>query len=84
MKSATYFKYVLTLTISEVTGCSCTTILRYMWKKCIYVVNIMGKLNYLATDKAFKNTQKTEWHEGIILKIQKLITNRENEIQPKP
>ena len=66
MKSATYFKYVLTLTISEVTGCSCTTILRYMWKKCIYVVNIMGKLNYLATDKAFKNTQKSEWHDKII------------------
>ena len=66
MKSATYFKCVLALTISEVTGCSCTTILRYMWKKCIYVVNIMGKLNYLATDKAFKNTQKSEWHEEII------------------
>ena len=66
MKSATYFKYVLTLTISEVTGCSCTTILRYMWKKCIDVVNIMGKLNYLATDKAFKNTQKSEWHKSVI------------------
>ena len=66
MKSATYFKYVLTLTISEVTGCSCTTILRYMWKKCIYVVNIMDKLNYLAIDKTFKNTQKSEWHEEII------------------
>ena len=68
MKSATYFKYVLTLTISEVTGCSCTTILRNMWKKCIYVVNIMGKLNYIATDKAFRNTQKSEWHVEIIRK----------------
>ena len=66
MKSATYFKYVLTLTISDVTGCNCTTILRYMWKKCIYVVNIMGKLSYLATDKAFKNTQKSVWHEKIV------------------
>jgi hypothetical protein len=66
MKSATYFKCVLTLTISEVTGCSYTTILRYVWKKCIYVVNIMDKLNYIATDKAFKNTQKSEWHITVI------------------
>ena len=40
----------------------------------------MGKLyiskysiiNYLATDKAFKNTQKSEWHEEIIW----LFTNK--------
>ena len=31
---------------------------------------IMGKLNYIATDKAFRNTQKSEWHEYIILKFQ--------------
>ena len=23
-------------------------------------------MNYLATDKAFKNTQKSEWHETVI------------------
>ena len=66
-----------TLTVDEVvalTGYSRTTILRYVRKKYIYAVNIMGKyyiskhsiINYLATDKAFRNTQKSEWHEGII------------------
>ena len=63
--------------VAEVTGYSHTTILRYIRNKYIYAVNIMGKLyiskqsiiNYLATDKAFKNTQKSEWHEDIILKF---------------
>ena len=66
-----------TLTVDEVTeliGYNRTTILRYMRKKYIYGVNMMGKyyiskssiLNYLTTDKAFRNTQKTEWHEKII------------------
>ena len=66
-----------TLTVDEVaelTGYNRTTILRYIRKKYIYAVNIIGKLytskqsiiNYLATDKAFKNTQKSEWHESII------------------
>ena len=49
-------------------------ILRYVQRKYIYAVNIMGKhyiskqsiINYLATDKAFKNTQKSEWHECVI------------------
>ena len=70
-----------TLTVDEVvalTGYSRTTILRYVRKKYIYAVNIMGKyyiskhsiINYLTTDKAFKNTQKSEWHESIILKFQ--------------
>ena len=70
-----------TLTVDEVvalTGYSRTTILRYVRKKYIYAVNIMGKyyiskqsiINYLATDKAFRNTQKSEWHESIILKFQ--------------
>ena len=70
-----------TLTVDEVvalTGYSRTTILRYVRKKYIYAVNIMGKyyiskhsiINYLATDKAFKNSQKSEWHENIILKFQ--------------
>lgn len=70
-----------TLTVDEVaelTGYSRTTILRHVRKKYIYAVMIKGKLylskhsiiNYLATDKAFKNTQKTEWHEGVILKSQ--------------
>jgi len=66
-----------TLTVDEVaelTGYNRTTILRYIRKKYIYAVNIMGKyyvskqsiINYLATDKSVKNTQKSEWHEGII------------------
>ena len=67
-----------TLTVDEVaelTGYNRTTILCYVRKKYIYAVNIMGKLyvskqsiiNYLATDKAFKNTQKSEWHEDLII-----------------
>ena len=51
-----------------------STVLRYVQKKCIYAVKIMGKyyiskqsiINYLATDKAFKNTQKTSWHIAVI------------------
>ena len=66
-----------TLTVNEVvklTGYSRKTILRYAQRKYIYAVNIMGKyyiskqsiINYLATDKAFKNTQKTPWHIAVI------------------
>ena len=66
-----------TLTVDEVvalTGYCRSTMLRYVRKKYIYAVNIMGKyyiskhsiINYLATDKAFRNTQKSEWHEKII------------------
>ena len=69
-----------TLTVDEVvelTGYSRKTILRYAQRKYIYAVNIMGKyyiskqsiINYLATDKAFGNTQKSEWHEGVILRF---------------
>ena len=68
-----------TLTVDEVaelTGYHRRTILRYVQRKYIYGVNIMGKyyiskqsvINYLATDKAFKNTQKSEWHTMVILK----------------
>ena len=66
-----------TLTVDEVAelaGYHRRTILRYVQRKYIYAVNIMGKyyisknsiINYLATDKAFKNTQKSEWHESMI------------------
>ena len=66
-----------TLTVDEVaelTGYHRRTVLRYVQRKYIYAVNIMGKLyiskqsiiNYLATDKAFRNTQKSEWHIAII------------------
>ena len=59
-----------TLTIAEVvelTGYSRKTILRYERRKCIYVVSIMyihyifkkSIINYLATNKAFKNTHKS-------------------------
>ena len=69
-----------TLTVDEVaelTGYHRRTILRYVQRKYIYSVNIMGKLyiskqsiiNYLATDKAFKNTQKSEWHTNIISEL---------------
>ena len=70
-----------TLTVDEVvelTGYHRRTILRYAQRKYIYAVNIMGKyyiskqsiINYLATDKAFKNAQKSEWHEKLITKYQ--------------
>jgi len=66
-----------TLTVDEVaelTGYHRRTILRYVQRKYIYGVNIMGKLyiskqssiNYLATDKAFRNTQKSGWHIEVI------------------
>ena len=66
-----------TLTVDEVAeliGYHRRTILRYVQRKYIYAVNIMGKyyiskhsiINYLATDKAFKNTQKTPWHIAVI------------------
>ena len=66
-----------TLTVDEVaelTGYHRRTILRYVQRKYIYAVTIMGKyyiskssiINYLATDKAFKNTQKTSWHIAVI------------------
>ena len=66
-----------TLTVDEVaelTGYHRKTILRYVQRKYIYAVNIMGKyyiskkslISYLATDKAFRNMQKSEWHESII------------------
>ena len=73
-----------TLTVDEVAeliGYHRRTILRYVQRKYIYAVNIMGKyyiskqsiINYLATDKAFKNTQKSEWHEEMI----RLFTEKE-------
>jgi excisionase family DNA binding protein len=66
-----------TLTVDEVAeliGYHRRTILRYVQRKYIYGVNLMGKyyiskqsiINYLATDKAFKNTQKSEWNVTII------------------
>ena len=65
------------LTVDEVvqlTGYCRKTILRYVQRKYIYAVNIMGKyyiskhsiINYLSTNKAFKITQKNEWHEEVI------------------
>ena len=66
-----------TLTVDEVaelTGYHRRTVLRYVQRQYIYAVNIMGKyyiskhsiINYLATDKAFKNKQKTPWHIAVI------------------
>ena len=67
--------------VAELTGYHRRTILRYVQRKYIYAVTIMGKyyiskssiINYLATDKAFKNTQKSERHEEMI----QLFTQRE-------
>lgn len=36
---------------------------RYMGK---YYISKQSIINYLATDKAFKNTQKTPWHIAVI------------------
>ncbi len=63
--------------VAELTGYHRRTILRYVQRKYIYAVTIMGKyyiskkslISYLATDKAFKNTQKSEWHISIINNI---------------
>ena len=60
--------------VAELTGYHRRTVLRYVQRKYIYAVNIMGKyyiskkslISYLATDKAFRNRQKTEWHRMII------------------
>lgn len=62
--------------VAELTGYHRRTILRYVQKKYIYAVTIMGEyyiskssiINYLATDKAFKNTQKSKWHKTIVRK----------------
>ena len=73
-----------TLTVDEVaelTGYHRRTVLRYVQRKYIYAVNIMGKyyiskhsiINYLATDKAFKNAQKSEWHKNMITLATKII-----------
>ena len=64
--------------VVELTGYSRKTILRYVQRNYIYAVNIMGKyyiskhsiINYLATDKAFKNKQKSEWHENVIRRFE--------------
>ena len=60
--------------VAELTSYHRRTVLRYVQRKYIYGVNMMGKcyiskqsiINYLTTDKAFRNTQKSEWHEEII------------------
>ncbi len=70
-----------TLTVGEVaklTGYADSTILRYINRRYIYAVKICGRyaiskksiINYFAKDKAFRNTQKSEWHESTILKFQ--------------
>ena len=65
--------------VAELTGYNRKTILRYVQRKYIYAVNMMGKyyiskhsiINYLATDKAFRNTQKSEWHITVIENFKK-------------
>ena len=63
--------------VAELTGYHRRTVLRYVQRKYIYAVNIMGKyyiskhsiINHLATDKAFRNSQKSEWHEEMMRKF---------------
>ena len=73
-----YFPDALTADkAAEIVGYSRTTILRYARKKYIYAVAILGKyyiskksvISYLSTDRAFKNTQKSEWHENVIMRL---------------
>lgn len=61
--------------VAELTGYNRKTILRYAEKKYIFTVSLKGKLciskqsliEYLSSDKALKNVQKSEWYEKIIL-----------------
>jgi hypothetical protein len=61
--------------VAELTGYNRKTILRYAKKKYIFPINLQGKLyiskqsliEYFSSDKALKNTQKSEWYEKIIL-----------------
>ena len=61
--------------VAELTGYNRKTILRYAEKKYIFTVSLKGKLciskqsliEYFSSDKALKNTQKSEWYEKIIL-----------------
>ena len=74
--------------VAELTGYHRRTVLRYVQRKYIYAVAIMGKyyiskqsiINYLATDKAFSNTQKSEWHTNVIY----LLSNESNQILAVP
>ena len=60
--------------ICNLTGYSPNTIKRYIRKKRLFAVMINGKyivskhsvVNFFATDAAFKNAQKTEWHIDLI------------------
>jgi excisionase family DNA binding protein len=61
--------------VAELTGYNRKTILRYAKKKYIFAINLKGKLciskqsliEYLSSNKALGNTQKSEWYEKIIL-----------------
>ena len=68
------FPDVLTVKeVAELTGYNRKTILRYTEKKYIFAINLKGKLyiskqsliEYLSSDIAFKNKQKTRWHKNI-------------------
>ena len=64
--------------VAELTGYNRKTILRYAKKKYIFTVSLKGRLciskqsliEYLSSDKALKNVQKTRWHKIAILKFQ--------------
>ena len=69
------FPDVLTVKeVAELTGYNRKTILRYAKKKYIFTVSLKGKLciskqsliEYLSSDKAFNNMQKTKWHESMV------------------
>ena len=71
--------------VAELTGYNRKTILRYAEKKYIFTVSLKGRLciskqsliEYFSSDIAFKNKQKTRWHESI---IQVFIENKKKYI----
>ena len=64
--------------VAELTGYNRKTILRYAERKYIFATNLKGKLyiskqsliEYLSSNKALGNMQKSEWHKIAILKFQ--------------
>lgn len=69
-----------TLTVDEVaelTGYNRKTILRSAERKYIFATNLKGKLyiskqsliEYLSSNKALGNMQKSEWHVNVIMRL---------------
>ena len=71
--------------VAELIGYNRKTILRYAERKYIFAINLKGKLyiskqsliEYLSSDIAFKNKQRTRWHKSV---IQVFIENKKKYI----